>query len=620
MTDAPFVVREVNKMKVSETSGVTVVLGPEVGLALGQSLGPVLKDSLGLAIADAVLRLQGERRQAGVGGALELPGSALHQSLLQDVRQGNELARQALDTLREITMLLRRPTAASLTGGAVQIGSTAPATAMQPVNVDWQDKDPTIFQILSNPLDAIPMALTSAHRYGQRVQELVVRGGLTPGGESESFVKTRVEAAAEGSGLDVSAALDMTRQLMNAGLTLKQSLEYLPAATKLQYGKAIAPDAVAALVKNVADYGDGSAAGVERSLGVISWRAQKENVPTELLVRRLNGGLDDRPWTQVLQLPEAMRVEPAEVLQEAVDVRRGTVQGWRRSAENAVGGALQAAGSITLKVVDESLPTVAFTADLVKDSTPFVGAVVAAMSGQHELSKDMLATFASTVGLDDLSRRLQSVDLGVLGDRSTLIMKLGERLAEKPGASVSTWELPSLSLSPLILLRKLHSYWGGAGFGPAARPFDSMLDDSSRPSRRSRAGMGKDASGNDEASQALGGALAGSMLGGLMVPVVGPFIGAMVGGLTDWSGKAPAVDGAEPEPQAGTTGPAPSAAPIKEPTTENWTFSPQISINVSGNVSDPNQLANDLLPRLRQMLMDFSLERQRDALFDTVVV
>lgn len=609
-------------MKVSETSGVTVVLGPEVGLALGQSLGPVLKDSLGLAVADAVVRLQGGQRQAVVGGALELSGSALHQSLLQDVREGNEVARQALDTLREITMLLRRPTAASLTGGAVQIGSTAPATAMQPVNVDWQDrdKDSGIFQLLSNPLEAVSLALTSAHRYEQRVQELVVRGGLTPGEESESFVKTRVEAAAEGSGLDVSAALDMTRQLMNAGLSLKQSLEYLPAATKLQYGKAIAPDAVAALVKNVADYGDGSAAGVERSLGVISWRASKENVPTELLVRRLNGGQDNRPWTQVLQPPEAMRVEPGEVLQEAVDTRRGTAQGWRRSAENAVGGALQAVGSVTLKVVDESLPTATFAADLVKDSAPFVGAVVAAMSGQHELSKDMLANFASTVGLDDLSRRLQSVDLGVLADRSTLIMKLGERLAEKPGASASTWELPSLGLNPSDLWRGMRSYWGSVGFGPAARPFDSMLDESSRPSRSSRAGMGKEASGNDEASLALGGAVAGSMLGGLMVPLVGPFIGAMVGGLTDWSGKAPAVEETEQEPQAGTTGPAPSAAPIKEPTTENWTFSPQISISVAGNVSDPEQLANDLLPRMRRMLMDFSLERQRDALFDTVVV
>ncbi|MDN6856720.1 hypothetical protein QO207_08980 [Pseudomonas sp. CAN2814] len=613
-------------MNVSETNRVTVVLGPEVGQALGLSLGLVLKDSLGLAIADAVVRLQGESRRVMTDDAPEPPSNALHQSLQQDVREGDEVARQTLETLREIATLLRRPGPAGIAGSAAQIGSAAQATAVQPVSVDWQDKDSTIFQILSNPLDAVSMALTSAHRYEQRVQELVVRGGKVPGSASESFVKARVEAAAQDSGLDVQAALDMTRQLMNVGLTLRQSLEYLPAATKLQYGKAIAPDAVATLVKNVVDYGDDSAAGVERSLGVISWRARREDIPAELLVRRLNGGQDSRPWTQVLRQPEEMRTEPALVLQADVDARRGTVQGLRRATENTVVGALQAGGSVALELADKSLPALAFSADWLKESTPLVGAGLAAATGQFGLSKDMLETYASTVGLEGLSRSLRSVDLGVFADRSELVMKLGEHLAEKPGGSPSTWKLPELSLNPSIIWRGVRSYWDNIGYGPAARPWGSALDDSSRSRRRSRAGAGPEVHGDDEGSQALGAGLAGSMLGGWTVPVVGPFIGAMLGGLTDWGGmpdtsKANRSEGAEQVPQEGALGPdASSASPVKVPTTENWTFSPQISINVSGNLSDPNQLANDLLPRLRQLLTDFSLERQRDALFDPVVV
>lgn len=152
------------------------------------------------------------------------------------------------------------------------------------------------------------------------------------------------------------------------------------------------------------------------------------------------------------------------------------------------------------------------------------------------------------------------------------------------------------------------------------------------------------------------GALAGAAVGSL-VPIVGTAAGALAGGLVGgalgaWGGgevgkslgdglhrmfssdsdegdstSAGAfdldnavsrdmgfTDASRPSPNA--TAPA---APLA-PTSETWTFSPQISINVAGNVSDPDQLANELLPRLRRMLADFSQDRQRDALFDMVVV
>ncbi|KJJ98106.1 hypothetical protein UB43_15560 [Pseudomonas sp. 21] len=611
-------------MTVSETAGVTVILGPEVAQVLGQSFGLAVKDTLGQAIADGFLRLQGKRTRAVADGSPEPSGSALHQALRQESEGGEEIARQTLEALREIATLLRRPTVSGALGNAVQIGATAPTSSLQPVNVDWTQKDPVIYQVLSNPLDAISMALTSSHRYEQRVQELVVRGGLEPGETSEAFVKSRVEAAAQGSGLNSDAALDMVRQLMNVGLTLRQSLNYLPAATKLQYGKAVAPDAVAALVRNVLDHGDDSAAGVERSLGVISWRARQEQVPTDLLVRRLNDGQEHRSWAQMLQRPSEMRIKPAAQLQADVDARRGTTQGWRHTAENAVEGMLQTSGSVTLKVVDEGLPALTFAADRLKESTHFVGAQFGLMTGQYGLSKEMLATFASELGLDDVSQYLKSLDLGVMSDRSQLITKLGAPLARRRDESDSDWRLPSLDLRGLW--RRMRSDWGNVGFGPAARPPGAQLNEPVRPPRGSRVGAGGDAPGNDDSTRALGGALAGSMLGAWTVPVLGPFIGAVVGGLTDWGGvpaerNAPAIEGRGPEPRDGRSGAeSPAAAPIGEPTTQNWTFSPQISINVAGNVSDPDRLANELLPRLRWMLADFSQERQRDALFDTVVV
>ncbi|MGC4008058.1 MAG: hypothetical protein QM805_03090 [Pseudomonas sp.] len=155
---------------------------------------------------------------------------------------------------------------------------------------------------------------------------------------------------------------------------------------------------------------------------------------------------------------------------------------------------------------------------------------------------------------------------------------------------------------------------------------------------------------------AKAGALAGAAIGSL-VPVVGTAIGAAVGGVAGgalgaWGGGeiGEALGGGlyrsfsgDSDEGDSTTGrsldigdviardvggteasrlsPSVSApnAPLA-PSSETWTFSPQISINVAGNVSDPDQLANELLPRLRRMLADFSQDRQRDALFDMAVV
>ncbi|WP_289141143.1 phage tail tape measure protein [uncultured Pseudomonas sp.] len=49
---------------------------------------------------------------------------------------------------------------------------------------------------------------------------------------------------------------------------------------------------------------------------------------------------------------------------------------------------------------------------------------------------------------------------------------------------------------------------------------------------------------------------------------------------------------------------------------QQWTFSPSTSVTVRGDVKDPRQLAQELMPHLRQMFEDFSREQARRNLFD----
>ncbi|MDU4251953.1 hypothetical protein [Pseudomonas sp.] len=193
------------------------------------------------------------------------------------------------------------------------------------------------------------------------------------------------------------------------------------------------------------------------------------------------------------------------------------------------------------------------------------------------------------------------------------------------------------------------------GVGPAITAYETYTGNGSAQEKAKSYG---DTAGS--LAGGLAGAQAGAWAGaavGSLVPIVGTAAGAIVGGLVGsvlgaWGGgevgkslgdglyrvfsndsdegdstsaralglgdaisrDTSVTDALRPSPIAS----APAAPPA--PTSETWTFSPQISINVAGNVSDPEQLANELLPRLRRMLADFSQDRQRDALFDMVVV
>ncbi|WP_134569001.1 hypothetical protein, partial [Pseudomonas aeruginosa] len=64
--------------------------------------------------------------------------------------------------------------------------------------------------------------------------------------------------------------------------------------------------------------------------------------------------------------------------------------------------------------------------------------------------------------------------------------------------------------------------------------------------------------------------------------------------------------------------PVPQAEPVAA--VPNWTFAPQINLTVQGNVHEPQRLADELLPYLQRMLVDFADERQRRSLYDPAMV
>ncbi len=64
--------------------------------------------------------------------------------------------------------------------------------------------------------------------------------------------------------------------------------------------------------------------------------------------------------------------------------------------------------------------------------------------------------------------------------------------------------------------------------------------------------------------------------------------------------------------------PAPQAEPVAA--APNWSFAPQINLTVQGNVHEPQRLADELLPYLQRMLVDFADERQRRSLYDPAMV
>ncbi|MBU9576603.1 phage tail tape measure protein [Burkholderia multivorans] len=132
---------------------------------------------------------------------------------------------------------------------------------------------------------------------------------------------------------------------------------------------------------------------------------------------------------------------------------------------------------------------------------------------------------------------------------------------------------------------------------------------------------------------ALGGPI-GIAIGSLLGGAIGSFAGDKLGG---WLGKslvapttpqpAPTLaatqhSAAASPPTAATNPPAPTVRPATTPAVkappvpQQLSFSPTLQITVKGDVKDPRQLANELMPHLKTLFEQFQQKAQRAAWYD----
>lgn len=611
----------------SDKPEVMVIIGPELGDALGRTIGPILADSLGLAMADAVLQLErGRDHSWSVADlqALVMEVGALRTALEKQVSANDVNARQTQAVFQKTLELIRQR---EIPSNRVADGwAGAASTDLQPSSFDWQRPEPSLFSELSSIGSAIAATISRAYQFDGRVQELVLRGGLPLGEESERKVAGQINSAAEVGGVDPSAALELTKRMLDAGLSLQQALQYLPAVTQFSYGHGVPLGATVDLVRNLNNQGVGNSAEMERALGVLAWSARQQNVSVEWLTRQMSTAApDDARWAGLLRQPDGMQEEPLQVLQRAVEARRNTPQGRREALEIAIGNLLKENGSVFLQVADGALPTVTKAARLAEDVT-YLGGVKLAMSTlQFGLAQEQLAEFASRIGYESVADRIRAVDLGPFSSVGEMSAGATQQRDAKDQHSAASTDWPGISLSDLG--KSIKKFWMNWSISPVISPPSRSPGWLTPESGRDVRGPGGLPGGkSQEAGQDVPvvGVVAGSVVGALAMPVFGSILGGLLGGLYERSLEGPQAPPPE-DPGSGLShGQIPQAtnAPSVVPAgpSESWAFSPNINISVAGNIVNPQQLLDELMPVMHRLISDAQQERQRNALFDTVVV
>lgn len=108
-----------------------------------------------------------------------------------------------------------------------------------------------------------------------------------------------------------------------------------------------------------------------------------------------------------------------------------------------------------------------------------------------------------------------------------------------------------------------------------------------------------------------------------MIPGLGPLLGAAAAWFTSDDGKpglgAAAREMATPvmeTPSPLLVKPVEAEKPAPKEIRQTNTFAPHLAITVQGDVKDPHELANQLMPYLQRMQADAQARQQADSLFD----
>ncbi|MBD9514389.1 glycine zipper domain-containing protein [Pseudomonas sp. PDM22] len=637
---------------------------PEVLVATVVGLG----STLGRVIADSTMRL------GTLVGKLDasLPLRALVDGIdavqnNQDIRHraSERNAGEARLALRRIIDLLApRPLDIRLPKIIVSMA----AQASTPVN-DWQRLEAATKPLLelSSVGDVLRASASMTLAYRGRLMQVRAAAGQPYDPKAEAALSDQVVGAGREAAMPRDKVLDLAQALVESKVPLNDMVAMLPVAAKFAQGQGVSVETTAQLVSALQQKGDiKSAADLERALSTVAWRGQKEAPSVESLSRDLLNGLqalrpgDTQKVGNLLQARQGTPAAPPDVLNSGVDKYRDSPLGELEETEQLISGAMLGIGDTLLnhhKLLAVSAAAIAgglFAAkpllggksDIQKVFVtnwpvcgycdPFDGgskgkdkgkgkgksggkpkpggAGQGSRGGIFQRARSALGRVAGAVS-GRLGRVAQSVRSSRTGRAAGGILRRGAGLVRSVGASGLGRAVGGLVRGAGTGLRRFGPVSAAMAIADAA----SVYASDQSPAQKA-VGYGK-------AGGSAIGAAAGAALGTLIpIPVVGTLVGGAIGATVgEWiGGRAGALFGPSENPRNPQPVPPPPAAPVAAAVVAsgppNWTFSPQVSINVAGNIVNPQQLLDELIPAMRRLIAEAQQERQRNALFDTVVM
>lgn len=653
-------------MEMSEKSEVLVA----AVLGLGSTLGRV--------IADSTVRL------GTLVGKLDasLPLRVLVDGI-DTVQDNQEIRHRASErnagetrlALRRIIDLLgQRPAEVRLPKITI---SVAPA-ASAPAN-DWQRME-TVTRTLSelNSVgDVARSSLSASLAFRGRLMQVREAAGQPYDPVAEAALGKRVVKAADEAAMPRDKVLDLAQAMVESKVPLADMDAMLPIAARFAQGQGVSPETTAQLISALQHKGGlNNAADLERALSAVAWRGQKEAPSVALFSRDLLGSLasvrpGDSPAVEtLLQSRQALAAAPADLLQQGVEKRRASPLGQLEASEQKVSAAMLGIGDAmlshqgALEFVGGGLLALKSLIDAKKfvedanDAMPwnwgkrdvqdvFVtnwpvgglgdfpdgrpkgkgkgkgkgtgkaktgGSGNAARGGMFQRARSTLGR-AARVASGWVGRAAQPLRSSRVGRTAGGLLRRGASLARAVGASGVGRAVGGLARGVGAGLRRFGPVSAAMAIADAA----SVYASDQSPAQKA-VGYGK-------AGGAAIGATVGAALGTLIpIPLVGTLaIGALGAAAGEWiGGKVGALFGpSEDAPKSQAVAQQPEAPAATAPIASgppNWTFSPQVSINVAGNIVNPQQLLDELIPAMRRLIAEAQQERQRNALFDTVVM
>ncbi|WP_343578219.1 glycine zipper domain-containing protein [Pseudomonas sp.] len=597
----------------------------------------------------------------------------------QDIRQRaseRNAGETRLALRRIIDLLALRPLDIRLPKITV---SVAPA-ASAPAN-DWQRLETatkSLFE-LNSVGDVLRSSVGTTLAFRGRLMQVREAAGQPYDPTAEAALSDRMVQAGHDAAMPRDKVLELAQAMVERKIPLSDVAAVLPVAAKFAQGQGVSTEIAAQLVSELQQKGGiNNAADLARALSAVAWRGQKEAPSVELFSRGLLTGLttirtgDAQKVESLLQSRQALAAAPADLLQQGVEKRRESPLGQLEQKEQLISGAMLQIGDALLKSNDFLLTAAAVmgggllavkSAIGIKQFAQDARGLLPGNWGKRDVQDvfvtnwpagsfgdlpdrspkgkgkgksggktrpegtgkssrgSILQRARSTLGRAAsaasgwMGRTAQPVRSSRVGRVAGGMLRRGASLARAVDASGVGQAVGSLARGAGTALRR----FGPVNAALAITDAASIYNSNQSPQEKA-VGYGK-------AGGSAIGAAAGAALGTLIpIPVVGTLVGGAIGAsVGEWiGGKAGALlgpsDNAPKPPPAAPQPAAPAAATPVASGPPNWTFSPQVSINVAGNIVNPQQLLDELIPTLRRLIGEAQQERQRNALFDTVVV